>query len=186
MITVHEIIERIQAVDMHGLLNAAKGNGEYALVEFWRIAGAFRDDRDRKISMIIDPAHENLENELWFYVPPLAECKPNDEMLTVFMDANMRTPHGGFSWDDGDDGDVIYSYAMPLPPESTDYPDSAILHRVLRDIYKGLLFPELRVLHTKIVRDDMLSDDERKSKIEQLMEMNKRLLGPRESDTEGV
>ncbi len=178
MITVEQIVERVEQANLHGLVSVKEGDsGEFAVVDFWRLAGAFRNDRKSVIHMIIDPAKKGLENELFFYVPPLEECEPGDIALTMYMDANMKCYHGAHRWDD--DKDVIFSYAMPVPAGQSDFPDAALLERLLKDMYESLLFREIKRMEMRISDDDMLSDEEKKAKFEKVRDMYRCLTGPK-------
>ena len=187
MISVAEIVERIEKVDMLGLISVhpdAEGRN-FAEVQMWRLGGAFQNDRERIITMFIDPARDDLDNELFFFVPPLEECDPNDIALTIFMDANAQVFHGGHSWQPGENK-VVFYYAMPIPTDVTDFPDTALFARLLKDMYKGLLFRELKQFKMRIDEDLMLSPEERDTKRKKADDMVGRLVGPREEDCEGV
>ena len=181
MITVKQIVERVGQANIHGLLSVeAEENDKYAILRFWRIAGAFRNDRKVSIGMVIDPAKKGLENELFFYVPPLEKCEPGEIALTMYMDANMHCLHGAHRWDD--DKDVLFTYAMPVPAGDSDFPDAALLERLLKDMYEGLLFREVKDIELRVHKDDMLSDEEKKAKWEKVAEMYRRLTGPKVED----
>jgi len=45
MITVAEIVERVEKVDMMGLLGVRPKDDVIAIVDLWRIGGAFQNDR---------------------------------------------------------------------------------------------------------------------------------------------
>lgn len=181
MIMVKQIVERVGQSNLHGLLSVKEADsGEYAIVDFWRLAGAFRNDRKSVIHMIVDPARKGLENELFFYVPPLETCEPGDIALTIYMDANMKCYHGAHRWDS--DKDVVFTYAMPVPTGQSDFPDAALLERLLKDMYEGLLFREIKHMEIRISNDDMLSDEEKKAKFEKVRDMYRRLTGPKAED----
>ena len=185
MITVTELVDRIRQVDMHGLLDVKPSdNGDFLLVEFWRLGGAFRDDRSKKLTMVIDPAKEGLEGELFFYAPTLEKCKPKELALTMYMDADARFFHGKHAWSASEE-DVFFAYAMPLPDDTAEFPSPALFERLLKDMYRGLLFREVKSFQLRIEDDDMLSEEEKTAKHEQVEAMIKRLTGPR-VPTDGV
>jgi len=188
MLSVAEIVERIEKVDMLGLLGVRPGDKDpnIAVVEFWRLGGAFQNDRERKISMVIDPEREGLEHELFFFVPPVEECEPGEMALTIYMDANNRVFHGAYSWKAGEKGDVIFSYALPIPTGANDFPDSSLFGRLLKDMYYGLLFRELKHITSRVSEDLMMSDKEKEEKIKKAVAMVERLTGPQEEECEGV
>jgi hypothetical protein len=184
-----KILDRVKQVDIFGILNVSKAKirndgSEGIIIEFWRIRGAFKNDREEKISMALDP--DGPGGDLYFVVPPLDSCKPGDMDLTIYMDANMRTIHGAHRWKASEKGEVVFSYSLPLPPGNDDFPDVELFHRLLVDMYEGLLFPEIKDWEFRILRDDMLSEEEKKAKNKKVFEMYKKLTGPRAADDGSV
>ena len=179
---IDSLLAAVKQVDLCGILRVEKktvtrGGAEGIVIHFWRIRGAFKNDHEEHITMLIDP--DGPGGDLYFYVPPLAECDPGDMALTIYMDANMKTVHGAHRWQAGKKGDVMFSYALPLPPGVNDFPGTALFQRLLGDMYEGLLFRELKEFEFRIDGDDMLSDGEKKEKFEKVFQMYKRLTSPK-------
>lgn len=183
MLSVQQIVERVRQVDIEGILEVQDAGG-YATVAFLRILGALKGDKERRITMVIDPKPENdrLENELVFFVPGLERCEPFEKSLTVYMDANNHTWHGAHAWKAGEQGVVSFRYVMPVPPENDDFPDIALFQRLLKDMYGGLLFHELKHLEQNTANDDLLSDEDKKNRLERIKSAILSLIGPKVDD----
>lgn len=182
---VDTLFNRVKQVDLYGLLEVEKAKikedgTEGVWVRFWRIGGAFKKDKTARISMVLDP--DGPGGDLFFYAPSLEKCEPRDIALTIYMDANKRTIHGAHRWEAGEKGAVIFSYSLPLPPDNDDFPGTGLLQELLKDMYEGLLFRELKDLEMRIDRDDMLTEEEKKAKFAKVMEMFKRLTNPKKDD----
>jgi len=186
---VDTLCQRVSQVNLHGILKVeprvVTEDGKKAVeVSFWRIRGAFKNDKDLKIIMIIDPTGPN--GDLYFFVPPLEECEPRELALTIYMDANMHTVYGAHRWRASEKGNVVFSYALPLPPEVEDFPDVVLFERLLKDMYEGLLFRELKEHEIRIGHDDMMSEEEKQEKYGRILAIYRMLTGPKESDDGAV
>jgi len=185
-LSIDTILERVEEVDLAGLLGVKKqqyGGRDVVAVEFWRIRGAFRNDKDATITLVIDP--DGPHGDLFFLAPNLDECEPRSLDLTIYMDANLHTVYGAHRWDP-EDNEIRFSYTLPVPADGDDFPDVATFQRLLKDMYEGLIFHEIKKIQFSIGSDDMLSDDEKKEKVERLLAMYKRLTNPEAGEDDAV
>ncbi len=181
MLSVKQIVERVRQVDIEGILDV-QDTGKHATVLFLRIVGALKGDKERKISMVIDPEPQIFENELLFFAPGLERCEPFEKSLTLYMDANNHVWHGAHDWKAGAPGTVNFRYAMPIPPGNDDFPDVAIFHRLLKDMYEGLLFHELKLHEQNTLKDELMSDEEKENRIKRIADAYLNLVGPKVND----
>ncbi len=176
------LVQRLEDVNLGGIVSIERGtvgreSREVALVKFLRMKGAFREDNEIVITMIVDP--DGPFGDLYFLAPTMDTCDPFDRDLTAYIDANAHTPYGAHRWEAAQEqGDVNFSYSLPLPEDTSDFPDAQLLQRILENMYISLLFYEVKMLQRQIAGDDMLSDDEKLAKIEKAREVFARITNP--------
>jgi hypothetical protein len=186
------MFERVKEVDITGILGVKKhetgkddgSKANVALVEFWRLGGAFKEDKNKKINMIIDP--DGPEGDLFFYVPNLEECEFNESALSIYMDANDATWYGAHRWKPENNGEVYFSYSLPVSTSDDSFPDIQTLQRILKNIYRSLLFNEKKIMQLRIANGDYLSEEEKKAHIKRIQQMYEDLINPKVSPSDAV
>ncbi len=186
-IDIDKLLERIRAVDIKGMVQAERitvGDEAQPVVElrFLKLKGGLRNDPKETFRMIVgvdDP--DERPNDLLFLAPELDQCDPFSKSMTVYMDANDGLRFGTLRWDP-DRNLIRFLYLLPTPADAMEFPDAALLERILRNVYDRLLFHDYKMLCWSIGEDVVLSDDEKKAKHERLKEAIEKLVGPRKED----
>lgn len=184
-INIDKLLERIRAVDIKGIIQSERitvGDEDQPVVElrFLKVKGALQNDPEENFRMIVGADDlEDHPNDLLFYVPELAQCEPFSKSMTVYMDANNGLRFGTLRWVP-ERNMIRFLYLLPMPPDAVNFPDSALLERILKNVYDRLLFHDYKMLTWSIGEDVMLSDEEKKAKNERLEQYIEQLLGPRE------
>ena len=193
-INLDSLMEKVKQVDIEGLVDVQKdktdkGEQDIILVMLQRIRGAFKNDKDDHLTMIIgeDNPEASYDN-IVFVVTSIEDCKAGAFSLTVYMDANTKTLFGAHKWSptSNSEGRVSFTYYLPVPKDAKNYPDVETLQRLLAGMYESLLFPEYKMVDLNTDNDDMMTEEEKKEKMKRVDKLYDRLISPKRSDDEAV
>ena len=190
-IDINTILERLQGVDIRGIVDMQRsevGKEKQPVVEiqFLTLKGALKDDHSLSCKMIVGADDPDERPDDLAFLMMVEECEAYSKKMPVFMDANGSTKYGGYKWNPEDDY-IRFKYCLPLPPHETGFPDCVLLQRMLSEMYNAVLFPDVRTMKWSIDSDEMLTDDEKRAKMQRLDGIVESLIGPNNnSEDEGV
>ncbi|MEI6809831.1 MAG: hypothetical protein WCN95_14020 [bacterium] len=181
------LCKHLKAVNLTGLLNVKKDKitddgQEGVILTLWRLRGALKNDKEKDITLIVDP--DGPGGDLFFIARGLAECEAYDKVMTVYMDANHQCFHGAHRWSPKDN-EVHFSFALPIPAGADDFPDQDLVKRLVTDMYEGLLFPELRLLMQAVDKDEVDGEEDKKKKIQKITALYRSLTSSKSEGPSG-
>jgi hypothetical protein len=179
-VDISMLFERVKQVDLEGIVEvtqetAGEDDQQIIVVKLFRLRGAFKNDKADCFRMFIGvDSPEARPNDLRFLVPRVEECEATSIELTIYMDANNKLYFGAHKWNP-EDKMVSFSYALIVPADLPDFPDTPLLQRMLQNMYEGLLFHDVKRMEWSIGADDMLSEEDKKVKATRLHDVYKKL-----------